>query len=187
MAAHGHSLFFVKGNQGQLDEDIRLLFADPPPGERFATAIQRDQGHGRREVRQVWASTALTGYLDWPGVAQVGKVERQWVEDGDLHADTRYFVASRGAATSAAVLLQLARGHWGIENRAHSVRDVTMGEDRSRVRTGAAPEVLAALRNVVLALVRAAPHASIAAALRDLAWSPAAQAMAHLGLVVTNN
>jgi predicted transposase YbfD/YdcC len=186
-AAQGHYLFFVKGNQGQLSADIQLLFTDPPPGERFATAIQRDYGHGRREVRRVWVSTALTGYLDWPGAAQVGKVERQWIEDGDRHTDTRYFVTSRGASTTPATLLQLTRGHWGIENRAHYVRDVTMGEDRSRVRTGAAPEILAALRNVVLALLRAAQHACIATALRDLAWSPAAQALACLGLAISDN
>ena len=43
-------------------------------------------------------------------------------------------------------LLSLSRGHWGIENRLHP--------DRSQVRTGAAPQVLAGLRNLVISLVR---------------------------------
>ena len=63
-------------------------------------------------------------------------------------------------------LLSLSRGHWGIENRLHWVRDVTFDEDRSQVRTGAAPQVLAGLRNLVISLVRRAGHSNVAAALR---------------------
>jgi hypothetical protein len=54
----------------------------------------------------------------------------------------------------AARLLELSRAHWDIENRLHWVRDVSLGEDACRVRTGAAPQVLAACRNAVLTLVR---------------------------------
>ncbi len=57
-------------------------------------------------------------------------------------------------------------GVWGIENRLHWVRDVTFDEDRSQVRTGAAPQVLAGLRNLVISLVRRAGHSNVAAALR---------------------
>ena len=49
----------------------------------------------------------------------------------------------------AARLLSIWRGHWGIENRLHWVRDVVFGEDQSRVRTGSAPQLPAALRNLV--------------------------------------
>ena len=62
--------------------------------------------------------------------------------------------------------LKVSRGHWGIENRVHWVRDVTFDEDRSQVRTGAAPQVMAGLRNLVIALVRRAGHTNVAAALR---------------------
>ena len=47
----------------------------------------------------------------------------------------------------AARLLALVREHWGIENGSHYRRDVTLGEDASRIRTGSAPQVMAALRN----------------------------------------
>ena len=80
-------------------------------------------------------------------------------------------------------MLALARGHWGIENRLHYVRDVTLGEDACRVRSDAAPQVLAALRNVVLTLLRAAGHTNIAAALRAIAWR--GSALALLGLATT--
>lgn len=59
----------------------------------------------------------------------------------------------RGAA-SAETLLRLIRGHWAIENRLHYVRDVTFGEDRSRIRKGHGPENMALLRNLAIGLFR---------------------------------
>jgi hypothetical protein len=66
-------------------------------------------------------------------------------------------------------LLALARGHWEIENRLHWVRDMSLGEDACRVRTGEAPEILAALRNVGLWLLRSSGVTNIASALRHYA------------------
>lgn len=66
----------------------------------------------------------------------------------------------------AATLLGWWRGHWGIENRSHYVRDVTPGEDASRIRTGSAPQVLAAVRNAAIGWLRARGIENIAAALR---------------------
>jgi hypothetical protein len=71
--------------------------------------------------------------------------------------------------------------HWGIEKRLHYVRDVTFGEDACQVRTGAAPQVLAALRNAVIGLLRDAGWSNIAAGLRYNAWRPGA-ALQLLGL-----
>jgi hypothetical protein len=67
------------------------------------------------------------------------------------------------------VFLKLNREHWAIENKLHYVRDLTMGEDACRVRTGAAPQVLAGIRNSVIALARKAGWTNIAAALRHYA------------------
>ena len=69
-------------------------------------------------------------------------------------------------------LLALWRGHWGIENRLHWVRGMTLDEDRSQVRTGAAPQVMAALRNMTISLLRLAQEKNIAAALRRHAAHP---------------
>jgi hypothetical protein len=52
----------------------------------------------------------------------------------------------------AARLLALVRAHGRIENRLHGRRDVTLGEDHSQVRKGTAPQVVAALNNLVLAV-----------------------------------
>lgn len=72
----------------------------------------------------------------------------------------------------AAWLLQGTRGHWGIENRLHWVRDVTLGEDGCRVRSGSAPQVLAAIRNAVVHLLEGVKAASKAAATRSFAVRP---------------
>lgn len=58
------------------------------------------------------------------------------------------------------------QSHWQIENRLHWVRDVTFDEDRSQVRTGQAPRVMAGLRNAAITLLRLDGHQNIAAALR---------------------
>lgn len=55
---------------------------------------------------------------------------------------------------SPAHLLALVRGHWTIENSSHWVRDVTYDEDRSQIRTGTAPRMMATLRNLAIAIVR---------------------------------
>ena len=178
----GGYLFAVKDNQPQLYDDLYWLFEWPAPDEApFATAVEHRQHGDRIETRQLWASSALTGYSDWPGLGQVCKIERVVRRPGKLSRDVAYAVTSLGPATSAAELLRIWRGHWAIENRLHYVRDVTFGEDASRVRSGAAPEVLAALRNVVLGLLRRAGHTNIAAGLRQMAWQPGA-ALQVLGI-----
>ena len=76
-------------------------------------------------------------------------------------------------------LLRLSRGHWAIENQLHYVRDVTLGEDQSRIRTGSAPQAMAAIRNLVIAVLQRQQLSNRAAGLRQFAWHPdqAAQAL----------
>jgi predicted transposase YbfD/YdcC len=69
-------------------------------------------------------------------------------------------------------LLELNRGHWGIENKLHWVRDETFGEDKSRIRTNHGPQQLATVRNAALALCRVNNYHQIAAARREFAWNP---------------
>lgn len=180
-AQDGDYLVVVKANQPDLLWAVQTVFAHPPPGERFATAEAWDQHGDRVETRRLWASTALTGYLDWPGVQQVVCVERICLRRGQTTRQVRYAITSLGPEIAAATLLGHVRSHWAIENRLHWVRDVTLGEDASQVRSGAAPQIMAALRNTVLGLVRGAGWTNIAAALRHYAWQPGA-ALAVLGL-----
>lgn len=69
-------------------------------------------------------------------------------------------------AASPQQLAAFIRGHWSIENKVHHVRDVTFDEDRSRVRTGNAPRVLATLRNVAIAIIRHAGFTNVARGIR---------------------
>lgn len=76
------------------------------------------------------------------------------------------------ARADAAQLTTLVRGHWGIENRLHWVRDVTFQEDHSQIRTGHGPQQMATFRNTAIALCRLNNHPQIAATRRFLAWNP---------------
>lgn len=178
----GHYFFVVKENQPQLREDIALLFAWPPPGEVFAEAEQRTRHGDRQEVRHLRVATALDAYFTWPGAQQVCRIERQVTRRGQVTHEVAYAITSLSPRVGPARLLRLWRGHWRIENQLHYVRDVTLGEDASQVRTGAAPQVLAILRNLVLALLRNAGYANIAAALRQHAWSQPLSALRLLGI-----
>ena len=113
-------------------------------------------------------TTRLNGYLDWPDVGQVCRLERI-VKRGEVETrEVEYAITSVGPEwADAATLLGWWRGHWGIENRLHWVRDVTMGEDASRVRHGSAPQALAGLRNAAIGLLRLLGEPNIAAALRE--------------------
>ena len=72
----------------------------------------------------------------------------------------------------AALLLARWRDHWGIENRLHWVRDVSFGEDQCQVKTGHAPQNLAAFRNAAITALRLAGYQEIAATLREFAYQP---------------
>jgi hypothetical protein len=131
------------------------------------TATTLDKGHGRCERRTLKATTALNDYLDWPGVAQVGQVESVVVKDGTTTTEVRSFLTSvPRSEANAGQLLEWVRGHWSIENRSHYVRDVTMGEDASRVRTGSGPQVMAAVRNATIGFLRLTGATNIAEAIR---------------------
>ena len=135
-----------------------LLFAEPPWREDTAGECGR---HGDRwEERTLWTSTALNEYLDWPQVRQVCCVERKVTRKGATRKELAYAITSLSPAQAGPQeLLCLWRSHTGCY-----VRDVTMKEDH-QVRSGSAPQVMAALRNTTLGLLRQTGATNIAAAL----------------------
>jgi predicted transposase YbfD/YdcC len=177
VAAGGDYVMVVKANQPQLQEDITTVFALPPiVGETRTVAETVDGGHGRIEQRRLQTSDVLVGDSDWPGFAQVFQLERQVIrkKTGAVRQERVTGVTSLPLERADATrLLGLVRGHWRIENQSHWVRDVTCDEDRSHVRCGNLPQVLAALRNTVIGLMRQAGHTNIAAACRRFAAQPA--------------
>jgi Transposase DDE domain len=126
-----------------------------------------------------WLGSTGTHRTPWPHVRQICRLERHrvlvrgGVPTGTASVEVSYYITSLPPErANAARLLTLIRGHWGIENRLHHVRDVTFDEDRSAVRSGAAPQAMAATRNLVLTLLRRQRSSNIAAALRTYASRP---------------
>lgn len=163
VAAGGEYVWKVKDNQPKLRDDIELLFkkqsAQPgsnvPPAD-VRVASDPDIGHGRIERRTLSASSDLQGYLDWPDARQVFKYEYDYHEwnTGKPGHSVIYGVTSLSAQeASAACLLALVRGEWGIENGLHYRRDVTLKEDACRLRVGHAAQVMAVLNNLVVSLL----------------------------------
>jgi predicted transposase YbfD/YdcC len=171
LEAGGDYLLLVKENQPTLLEDIRLLF-DPPPGTPALSdqreGRSREHGHGRHnDVRHLVASTDLAGYSDWPGLAQVFRLERRWQDKEGVHQVVQYGITSLPPSLAdASRLLALKRGHWSIENGLHFVKDVTLGEDKSLIHKGAGPAVMAILRNLCVSLLHQAGIRQIAQRLR---------------------
>lgn len=177
--AGGDYLVLIKENQPALHDALALLFDPPPdlgalPLHDQREAQRLDRGHGRRdERRRLIASTDLNGYLDWPGVAQVFRLERTWREHGKPHRALHYGITSLTPThADAARLLAVRRGHWSIENQLHRHKDVTFGEDASLVHLGQGPTVLALLRDAALNVLHQAGVRQIAAQLRLHAQHP---------------
>ena len=184
----GDDVMIVKEHQPQLRADIALVLTLPPAGDRQETARTVDIGHGRIEPRHITTSEALVGDSTWPGLAQVFELGRHVImqKTGQERVAVVYGVTSLSSerATPGRVL-DVVRGHWSIENKSHWVRDGTFDEDRSQVRCGSIPQVMAALRNTAMGLLRWAGHTNIAAACRRLAAQPA-QALALIGIEFEN-
>ena len=137
------------------------------------TASTANKGHGRIEQRTLTSTTALNEYLDWPGVQQVFRLERRRTIKGRQTMEIAYGITSlTRTQADAAALLALVRGHWSIENNLFGVRDTTFGEDACRVRTGYAPQNLAAIRNVAITLLNRIDGSNKAATLRRHAARP---------------
>jgi hypothetical protein len=154
-------------------------------GMTAATVRAPKARHGRRETRMLWALAAPalnerageagTRRAPGPDLAQVCRVRRRRVDarTGEIEDKVAYAVTSLPPARAdAGALLALLRAHWGIENRLHHVRDVAFDEDRSTIRTHAAPQVTAACRNLAIALLRRAGATNVAAACRTVAGRP---------------
>jgi predicted transposase YbfD/YdcC len=185
VAEGGDSLWIANENQPTHGSDIAAVFdlddrtvaGGRLPSDR-RTAATVDKGHGRQEWRTLTVSTDLAGYRDWPGLAQVFRLERQRlpVATGKRKQQVVYGLTSLTAErAAAAALLRLSRAHWGIENGLHYRRDVTDHEDATRLTQGHAGRFIAALNNLVIGLLCRAGFTNHAAARRrcapDLACS----------------
>lgn len=159
--AGGDYVFTVKANQPALHAACKKLPWSQVPGHSSVST-----GHGRRVRRTIKAVTA-PAWITFAGAAQVAQIRTTTTRAGKKTVEVAYVITSADyRAAPPAVLAAWVQGHWGIENRAHWVRDVVYDEDRSQVRTGSAPQVMATLRNIAISLLRLSGATSIAAAPR---------------------
>ena len=173
---HGDYVMIVKENQKALRNDVKTVFDGP------CTHLLRkwsDEtigiGHGRIEKRFLTSSDELKGYSDWPGLHQVFELTRTMVtkKTGEVSKETVYGMTSLSPEeASASRLNDLVRSHWHIENKVHWVRDVVYDEDSSQVRCGNTPQVMSAIRNTVIGLMRHSGITNIASACRMFSAKP---------------
>ena len=107
--------------------------------EKKQTVRTQEKSRGRFEVRTLTTTTNLIddGYLKWPGVKQLIRLERRTVENGAVRESVTYGITSLSRnQADAAMLLRCLRGRWHIENRCFYVLDTRLAEDASRIRTG---------------------------------------------------
>jgi predicted transposase YbfD/YdcC len=183
----GDYVMIVKENQHKLLDDVKTVFHGP-----YSHLLEKssdetlDVGHGRIEERRLIVSNELSGYSDWPGLEQVFELTRTTIlkNTGEVREETVYGITSLTSEEAGALcLLEIIRCHWHIENKSHWVRDVIFGEDHSQVRCGNAPQVMAALRNTAIGLIRSAGRTNIAAACREFAARPA-MALELIGITI---
>lgn len=157
----------LKGNQSGLLAAVEANF------QPQQTVQQIDQGHGRIEKRRVSISHQLQQIPDFPGLQTLIRVqsERQVHRASiiEVSTETRYYIAS--FIDTAQAFADRIRGYWGVENKVHYVRDVTQGEDASRIRTPPLVQIWALARNFALNLYRDNGFQNMAQAQRRAGFS----------------
>jgi predicted transposase YbfD/YdcC len=165
-----HYLMIVKSNQPKLLARIQAL-----PWAQIPLSHSEDSqpAHGRIETRTLKVLTTVRG-IGFPHARQVIQItrDRVAVATGERSREVVYAICSVAFEHAhPRVIATWLREHWSIENAVHWVRDITFDEDRSTVRTGTAPQVMASLRNTALNLHRLAGSDNIAEACRVTAFS----------------
>jgi len=131
--------------------------------------------HGRIETRNIWTTTDLNEYLDFPYVGQVFMVERitYFVRSGKETKVIVYGLTSKTQdLASAKDVLKDNRGHWAIENRCHYIIDWNYDEDRSRIAKGYGPENITRLRRFAVGLLKSKGIKNVSQKMRQLSMSP---------------
>ena len=164
--AHYH--FTVKGNQPGILQDLEFYFQHRGQ-PHFVEHTPPD--HGRIETREIWTTTELNHYLDFPHVGQAFIVERHCTEKktGETSREIAYGLTSRTPQQADPQrVLKVNRGHWTIENSCHYILDWNYDEDRSRIRTGHGPENITRLRRFAIGVIKSHGARSVAQKMRQL-------------------
>jgi predicted transposase YbfD/YdcC len=165
LACQADYVMTAKANTPTLYRQLKKL-----PWAAVPSVSSVTTGDGRRACRTIRAALA-PAWIEFRGAAQVAQLRRTVTRKGKKTTEVVYLITSDRDADPA-TLATWVRGHWHIENKLHWVRDITYQEDKSLVRTGNAPRVMASLRSLAISLLRLDGHANIAAANRHHARDP---------------
>ena len=151
----GDYVLALKGNQGNLFEDVQQIFAQAQPqnfpGMEHDFYQTIDAGHGRIEKRRCWTLGQVEYLIDaeqWSQFTSIAMVESVRHCEGQTSREVRYYISS--LSPDAQKLAESIRSHWGIENPLHWVLDVAFREDECRIRNGHAAENFTILRHLAL-------------------------------------
>lgn len=146
----------VKGNQKTLYHDCQTLSQTTVPDEVYQEPVTKARNRLESRKVEIFLSPPLSDDDKWALVKGVVKVDRsRQVFDTQTKLwknshETAFYIST--VVLSAQEFCQAIRHHWGIENRNHYVRDVTLAEDKSRIRTN--PHIFAKLRSFALNILR---------------------------------
>ena len=166
-----HYVLTVKQNCPALWAELDAL--NWKKARKHVTAERR---HGRWEKRTIQVMDAPARIRErFPHARQAALIERYVTRTARVKKGKRLARKTVKSAVAAFVITSLhareaaphhiagyVRGQWTIENKVHWVRDVTFGEDASRIRTGPRPRIMATLRNLAIGLIRQAGYNEIA-------------------------
>lgn len=148
----------LKGNQGNLHDDVRELFKSASEQNfkniehQFHETVEK--GHGRIETRRYWTmgnTEYLIGAEKWQDLKSIGMVESERIINGSISTEQRYYLLS--FETDVLRFSKSVRNHWSIENQLHWILDVGFDEDVSQACRGYTAENLAVIRHIGLNLL----------------------------------
>lgn len=181
----GHYIWFLKENQPTVLADVEQFFQPPQKGAGWplpqlpqTVAQSTQKRHGRLDQRTLTLMVDESGFLDWPGVRQVFKLQRKslHLRTGHESCETIYGLTSCDPKTvDAEQLLAWTRNYWGIENGLHYRRDVTLREDDTRISQPALARVMATINNFLVGLTANLGYPNLASARRTFDARIAAQ------------
>lgn len=181
----GNYIWFAKENQPTLREDIEQFFKPPRKAKGWhikqlpcTIAKETNIGHGRLEVRRLTLMNDTDSFIDWPGLAQVFRLEREitQLKTGKVSQEIAYGLTSCSPEeATASLLLKWVRQYWGIENGLHYRRDVTLKEDATRMSLSKMPAVIATINNFVVGLSQKLGYTNLAQARRIFEYQIALQ------------
>jgi len=156
----GDYVLSLKDNQPRFREEVQLfldrIIESGGKDAALDTHEETDGGHGRVEIRRAWVTSAVDWFEDrrhWLGLKSFAAVECERSANGKTSVERRYFISSLDG-TSAKLLAEAVRSHWGIENKLHWLLDVAFHEDDCRVRRGYGAENFSRLRRISLNLLK---------------------------------